>query len=124
MPKLATWIRPKDEKWFGPFFAPHPELTIANACGSEVTLDDADGLLLTGGADTTGSLDVSFVLRFAGAFDAALAAADAAARVRRSWRGAVPTGSYAATSDKGGLCQVPRAPSRAAQGRHHAPPRS
>ncbi len=51
MPKLATWIRPKDAKWFGPFFAPHPELTIANAYAGEVTLDDADGLLLTGGAD-------------------------------------------------------------------------
>jgi putative glutamine amidotransferase len=51
MPKLATWIRPKDEKWFAPFFAPHPELTIANACAGEVTLDDADGLLLTGGPD-------------------------------------------------------------------------
>ena len=51
MPKLATWIRPKDEKWFGPFFAPHPELIIANACGGEGTLDDANGLLLTGGAD-------------------------------------------------------------------------
>jgi len=51
MPKLATWIRPKDTKWFGPFFVPHPELTIANAYDGEVTLDDADGLLLTGGAD-------------------------------------------------------------------------
>ena len=28
-----------------------PNVTIANACGGEVMLDDADGLLLTGGAD-------------------------------------------------------------------------
>ena len=51
MPKLATWLRPKDEKWFNAFFARHPELKIANARDNEVALDDADGLLLTGGAD-------------------------------------------------------------------------
>ena len=51
MPKVATWIRPKDEKWFDPFFAAHPEIRIANASAGAVTLDDAAGLLLTGGPD-------------------------------------------------------------------------
>lgn len=51
MPKLATWIRAKDEKWFNPFFATHPEMEIANARNEAVAFDDADGLLLTGGAD-------------------------------------------------------------------------
>lgn len=51
MPKLATWLRAKDEKWFHPFFATHPEMEIANARNGAVALDDADGLLLTGGAD-------------------------------------------------------------------------
>jgi putative glutamine amidotransferase len=51
MPKLATWLRVKDEKWFNPFFARHPELKIANARDGDVSLDDANGLLLTGGAD-------------------------------------------------------------------------
>ena len=51
MPKLATWIRAKDEKWFHPFFISHPEIKIANARDVTVTLEDADGLLLTGGPD-------------------------------------------------------------------------
>ncbi len=51
MPKLATWIRTKDEKWFQPFFAVHPELKIENARNGMVALDDADGLLLSGGPD-------------------------------------------------------------------------
>ena len=51
MPKLATWLQTKDEKWFNPFFATHPEIEIANARNGAVALDDADGLLLTGGAD-------------------------------------------------------------------------
>jgi putative glutamine amidotransferase len=51
MPKLVTWIRAKDEKWFHPFFAAHSEIKIANAREGAVTLDDADGLLLTGGPD-------------------------------------------------------------------------
>ena len=53
MPKLATWIRSKDQKWFQPFFAKHPEIRIANAREGTVTLDDADGLLLTGGPDVS-----------------------------------------------------------------------
>jgi putative glutamine amidotransferase len=51
MPKLATWIQPKDEKWFGPFFAAHPEIQILNADLRTVSLAEMDGLLLTGGAD-------------------------------------------------------------------------
>lgn len=51
MPKLATWIRPKDEKWFQPFFANHPEIEITNAGGHSGSSDKMDGLLLTGGPD-------------------------------------------------------------------------
>jgi putative glutamine amidotransferase len=51
VPKLATWLREKDEKWFQPFFAKHPEIEICNARDGEVAAADIDGLLLTGGAD-------------------------------------------------------------------------
>ncbi len=51
MPKLATWLREKDEKWFQPFFDKHPDIRVANAVKGEVSIDEADGLLLTGGAD-------------------------------------------------------------------------
>jgi len=51
MPKLATWLREKDEKWFQPFFAEHPDIEICNARDGEVAIADVDGLLLTGGAD-------------------------------------------------------------------------
>ena len=51
MSKLATWLRLKDEKWFNPFFARHPELEIVNARDGHVSLEDVNGLLLTGGAD-------------------------------------------------------------------------
>jgi putative glutamine amidotransferase len=51
MPKLATWMREKDEKWFRPFFDKHPDIQILNACQSEVAVGEADGLLLTGGSD-------------------------------------------------------------------------
>jgi putative glutamine amidotransferase len=51
MPKLATWLREKDEKWFQPFFAKHPEIEICNARKGEVTIADVNGILLTGGAD-------------------------------------------------------------------------
>jgi putative glutamine amidotransferase len=54
MPNLFTWMRAKDEKWFAPFFAPHPELAVINArnrTADAVSLDAMDGLLLTGGAD-------------------------------------------------------------------------
>ena len=51
MPKLATWLREKDEKWFQPFFDEHPEIEICNALKGGVSVKDADGLLLTGGSD-------------------------------------------------------------------------
>ncbi|HTD01098.1 MAG TPA: gamma-glutamyl-gamma-aminobutyrate hydrolase family protein [Chthoniobacterales bacterium] len=51
MPKLATWLREKDEKWFQPFFAKHSEIEICNARKGQVAIADADGLLLTGGPD-------------------------------------------------------------------------
>ena len=51
MPKIATWVREKDEKWFGPFFAKHPQVEICNARKGDVSITDMDGLLLTGGSD-------------------------------------------------------------------------
>lgn len=51
MPKLATWLREKDEKWFAPFFAKHPEVEVCNALKCDVAVKDVDGLLLTGGSD-------------------------------------------------------------------------
>jgi putative glutamine amidotransferase len=51
MPKLATWLREKDEKWFQPFFAKHLEIQICDARKGEVQITDVDGLLLTGGSD-------------------------------------------------------------------------
>jgi len=51
MPNLATWMRAKDEQWFGRSFAPHPEIEIRNAAITSVILAEADGLLLTGGPD-------------------------------------------------------------------------
>ena len=51
MPKLATWLREKDGKWFAPFFAKHPEIEVCNALKDDVSITDAAGLLLTGGSD-------------------------------------------------------------------------
>jgi putative glutamine amidotransferase len=51
MPNLATWIRPKDTKWFRPPFARHPEIKVFNARNRPVRLEEMDGLLLTGGSD-------------------------------------------------------------------------
>ena len=51
MPKLATWLRKKDEKWFAPFFAKHPEIEVCNARDGNVSITDVNGLLLTGGSD-------------------------------------------------------------------------
>src|SRR5437868_6681373 len=51
MPKLATWIREKDEPVFQHFFDPHPELEIFNARRGEVDFNAMDGLMLTGGPD-------------------------------------------------------------------------
>ena len=51
MANLVTWLREKDEKWFQPFFDRQLELVVCDARKGEVNLDEADGLLLTGGAD-------------------------------------------------------------------------
>jgi putative glutamine amidotransferase len=51
MPNVATWLRTKDEKWFRPFFALHPDVRLWNARTNEVPLEEMDGLLLTGGSD-------------------------------------------------------------------------
>jgi putative glutamine amidotransferase len=51
MPNLITWLREKDEKWFQPFFARHPEIAVHNARIREVEVATSDGLLLTGGSD-------------------------------------------------------------------------
>jgi putative glutamine amidotransferase len=51
MPNLATWIRPKDEKWFQTFFARHPDVHVCDARKDDVSMDQMDGLLLTGGSD-------------------------------------------------------------------------
>jgi len=51
MPKLATWLREKDEKWFQPFFAKHPEIEVCDARKGQAMVADVDGLLLTGGSD-------------------------------------------------------------------------
>ena len=53
MPNVATWMRPKDKKWFRPFFAKHPDIHIFDARKSDVPMDQMDGLLLTGGSDIT-----------------------------------------------------------------------
>ena len=51
MPKLATWLREKDETWFQPFFDKHPEIEICDARKVEILITNVDGLLLTGGSD-------------------------------------------------------------------------
>src|SRR5262249_46836266 len=51
MPKLATWLREKDEKWFAPFFGKHREIEVCNALKVEISIANVDGLLLTGGSD-------------------------------------------------------------------------
>jgi putative glutamine amidotransferase len=51
MPNLATWLREKDEKWFKPFFAKHPDILVRDARKADVSMDEMGGLLLTGGSD-------------------------------------------------------------------------
>src|SRR5438874_11115633 len=51
MPNLATWMRPKDEKSFQPFLAKHPDIRVFDARKADVSLDQLDGLLFTGGSD-------------------------------------------------------------------------
>lgn len=51
MPRLASWIRRRDAKWFHPILANHPEVMVLNAAGDQFALGEMDGLLLTGGND-------------------------------------------------------------------------
>ncbi len=51
MPNLASWILPKDEKWFGPFLAMRPGINVRNAAREPVALEEMDALLLIGGND-------------------------------------------------------------------------
>lgn len=51
MPRLASWIRPKDEQFFNPILAQRPEIEVWNAAQNTGALAEMDGLLLTGGND-------------------------------------------------------------------------
>ncbi len=51
MPKLASWIRPKDEKFFQPYLALRPDVEVWNAAQERGQLAEMDALLLTGGND-------------------------------------------------------------------------
>src|SRR5450432_918720 len=51
MPNLASWIRRRDERWFNPIFAAHPQVKVWNGARRKVPLEKMDALLLTGGAD-------------------------------------------------------------------------
>jgi putative glutamine amidotransferase len=51
MLNVATWLRPKDERWFHPIFGAYPDVRVWNAMTEEVPLDEMQGLLLTGGPD-------------------------------------------------------------------------
>ena len=51
MPNVATWIRPKDVKWFRRAFAKHPGVRLWNGRTQEVPFEKMQGLLLTGGPD-------------------------------------------------------------------------
>jgi len=51
MSNLASWIRPRDEKWFAPILASRSEIAVLNAARSPTSLEEMDALLLTGGRD-------------------------------------------------------------------------
>lgn len=51
MPRLASWIRPKDDQFFNPILAQRPEIELWNAAQKPGALAEMDGLLLTGGND-------------------------------------------------------------------------
>ncbi|MEO6872231.1 MAG: gamma-glutamyl-gamma-aminobutyrate hydrolase family protein [Chthoniobacterales bacterium] len=51
MPRLASWIRPKDEQFFHPILAQRPEIEVWNAAQKAGALAEMDALLLTGGND-------------------------------------------------------------------------
>jgi putative glutamine amidotransferase len=53
MMRIASWIREKDEPWFGRSFAPHADVELVNGRRGEIgpSLEGIDALLLTGGED-------------------------------------------------------------------------
>jgi putative glutamine amidotransferase len=51
MRNLATWMRRKDEKWFRRFFANHPDIHVSDARKGDLSMNQMNGLLLTGGSD-------------------------------------------------------------------------
>src|SRR5438876_10888740 len=51
MPNLATWIRPKDRKWYRAMLSNAPEIKVWDGSTRNVPLDEMDGLLLSGGSD-------------------------------------------------------------------------
>ncbi len=51
MPKLASWIRPKDDEFFRRSFAAHLGVEFWNAANRVVPMEEMEGLLLTGGPD-------------------------------------------------------------------------
>jgi putative glutamine amidotransferase len=51
MLNVATWIQPKDEKWFNRVFSNYPEIRLCNASVENVALEEMNGLLLSGGSD-------------------------------------------------------------------------
>ena len=51
MLNVATWIRPKDDKWFQRAFANHPHVSLRNGLNEDVAIEQIDGLLLSGGSD-------------------------------------------------------------------------
>ena len=53
MANLATWMRRSDAKWFQTTFARYPAVRVWNAQSRAVSMDDMDGLLLTGGPDVS-----------------------------------------------------------------------
>lgn len=53
MPRIATWMRDKDRKYFAPFFSNYSDIEIHDAAHTEVALEKMDGLLLTGGSDVS-----------------------------------------------------------------------
>jgi putative glutamine amidotransferase len=51
MRNVATWIRAKDEKWFQPILARYPDVRLQDARSERISLQEMNGLLLTGGPD-------------------------------------------------------------------------
>lgn len=51
MANLATWMRRSDEKHFEPFLSRYPGVKVWNAARRKVSIEQMNGLLLTGGPD-------------------------------------------------------------------------